>query len=242
MSRYIPLFDSFVFNGKSSLDFKCKISGNETFRRPARDITSIEVPGRNGELTIDNGRYKNVTIPYNCFISENIRENLSSLINWLTQSPGYSRLEDTYHPGEYRMARYTGPLDPEVFYAEDGRFDLEFDCQPQRWLMSGEQPVEVPAGGSVVLINPTLKAALPKIVVTAGTGQIGIGSQTVTLSANNGATTIDSEMQDTYEGATNRNGNVSFSNGRYPELAPGTTTITAGAGMTLAVYPRWWQL
>ena len=176
--RYIPLFDSFVFNGKSSLDFKCKISGNETFRRPARDITSIEVPGRNGELTIDNGRYKNVTIPYNCFIAENIRENLSSLINWLSQSPGYSRLEDSYHPNEYRMARYTGPLDPEVFYAEDGRFDLEFDCQPQRWLTSGEQPVEVSAGSSVVLVNPTLKTALPKIVVTAGTGQIGIGSQT----------------------------------------------------------------
>ena len=242
MSRYIPLFDYFVFNGKSSLDFRCKMaSGNETFISAQRDIESVEVPGRSGNLTIDNKRFRNVTIPYECFIVENFNENLRSLVEWLMQSPGYLRLEDTYHPNEFRMARYVGPLDPKVTFAEEGSFTLDFDCQPQRWLTIGEKPVAVSAGSSVKLKNPTRQKALPKILV-AGTGTFSVGSNTATLSANNGSTVVDSEIMDTYEGATNRNGNISFSAGKYPELPAGDTTIAAGSGVSLIVFPRWWTL
>ena len=33
-----------------------------------RDIERKEVPGRSGDVIIDNGRYKNVTVKYSCAI------------------------------------------------------------------------------------------------------------------------------------------------------------------------------
>lgn len=241
MSRIIPLFDYFIFNGKSSLDFRCKMTGNGTFKSAQRDIESVEVPGRSGNLTIDNKRFRNVAIAYECYIVENFHDNLSTLIAWLMQTPGYLRLEDSYHPGEFRLARFSGPLDPNVTFGEEGSFDVEFDCQPQRFLTEGEIPITVGPSSSVKLHNPTNQTALPLIQV-AGTGTFSVGSNTVTLTANSGATIIDSEIMDTYEGATNRNGSVSFSAGEYPTLPEGETTISAGSGITLTVTPRWWKL
>ena len=33
-----------------------------------RDIERKEVPGRSGDVIIDNGRYKNITVKYSCAI------------------------------------------------------------------------------------------------------------------------------------------------------------------------------
>lgn len=52
----------FVFNGHSSADFDLYINGGETYNFPERDVELLEIPGRSGALTVDNGRYKNVTL------------------------------------------------------------------------------------------------------------------------------------------------------------------------------------
>ena len=46
----------FIFNGFRSSDYGVLISGDQTFNAPARDIDEIEIPGRDGVLTLDNGR------------------------------------------------------------------------------------------------------------------------------------------------------------------------------------------
>ena len=57
----------FIYDGKNSKDYGVYISGMQTYNAPERDVTSLEIPGRNGELTIDNGRYKNINITYPAF-------------------------------------------------------------------------------------------------------------------------------------------------------------------------------
>lgn len=54
-----------IFGGECSKDFGLYISGSGAFNAPERDIETVEVPGRNGSLIIDNGRYKkrNAVIP-----------------------------------------------------------------------------------------------------------------------------------------------------------------------------------
>ena len=52
----------FVFGGKFSKDYGLYVSGSGTFNAPERDVELVEVPGKNGSLVLDNGRFKNITV------------------------------------------------------------------------------------------------------------------------------------------------------------------------------------
>ena len=241
MTRVIPIRDYLIYNGMNSLDYKVRISGNGTYRAAERDIESVVVPGRNGELTIDRNRFKNSQQTYDAYIVDGYQENLSAFMNGLLSSAGYSRLEDSYHLDEFRMARFLGPVDPESVMDEAGRFELVFDCKPQRYLKQGEEEITIGPSETKVLFNPSPMTALPRIVVTSGTGDIVVNMQHCTLTANNGATVIDSELMDCYEGTVNRSGSLTLSDG-YPRLIAGENSISVPAGMTIKIQPRWWKL
>lgn len=232
----------FIFNGKSSLDFSAIIDGNQTFRGAERDIERFTIPGMNGDLTIDNKTFKPVDIPYSGFIVKSFEKNSEALRNFLTQDGAVHRLEDTIHPDEYRMASYAGPFDPSVIFLEAGSFVITFHCRPERWLKSGERPVTITAGQTVKLSNPTLCTAKPLIRVTAGTGDINIGSEIIRLTNNNGNTYIDCQIEDAWEGSSNRNGDLIRVTGGMPTLPPGETSISVGAGMRIELTPRWWKI
>lgn len=232
------MINFFVYDGQNSRDFGVYISGDAVFNAAARSINTVAVPGRNGTLTIDNGRFENVELTYPAFIYDNFRVNIAGLRNFLLSKPGYRRLEDTYHPELYMMARYVSGLEVEpVQNKRAGEFTLVFDRMPQRYLKAGEQALEFTADGS--LMNPTLYAAKPLIRVY-GNGSFGIGSKTITIVNNPGYVDIDSEIMDAFYGAVNCNSNMT---GDFPLLDPGETGVSLGTGITkLVITPRWWVL
>ena len=232
----------FIFDGKNSLDFSAKISGNQTFLTARRDYEEVQIPGRNGTVTLDNGRFENVTLTYSGYIVENFEKNASSFANYLLKDIEVHRLEDSIHPEEFRLAKYGGPFSPDVIFLEAGSFEINFDAMPQRFLKTGEIPVTITGGTTVTLQNPTYQTALPKLIVTAGTGEISIGDEILTLTANNGATVIDCDIHDAYEGDTNRNADLELTSGGWPTLPPGRTQVSIDAGMTMQIIPRWWKL
>ena len=67
-----------IFNGKSFMDYGVYISGDGTFNAPERDTTKIEIPGRNGTLTVDKGRYKNLPVKYPAFIVHDFNANIEA--------------------------------------------------------------------------------------------------------------------------------------------------------------------
>ena len=97
-----------TFDGVSTKDFGVYINGNQTYDAPARNRNIVNVPGRNGALIIDNGRYDNIDVKYHAFIYRDFQMNVEGLRNLLLSRTGYKRLEDTYHPAEYRMGIYKG--------------------------------------------------------------------------------------------------------------------------------------
>lgn len=240
--RKRPVWDYFIFNGRNCMDFNVKMSEAD-YGSAERDITSVEVPGRSGDLTLDNGRFKNRKMKIPAYIVKDFESSLAAFMAFLLQDSEYHRYEDTYHPDYYVMARFSGPFEPtSVSFGEAGAFVLEFNRQPQKWLKSGEIAVQVTSAAPVVLNNPTPFTARPLIRVTAGTGTITVGDTVVELSANNGATIIDSEAQECYEGSTNRNSDLVLTTGSFPELKPGQNQISVGAGMTIEITPRWWRI
>lgn len=130
---------SLVFNGVD-LGKECDmfVLGKGVFGAPSRDVTQIHVPGRNGDILIDNGGWNNVDVTYSsCCILSNFRENAAKLKGYLMANPGYHELTDPYNPDEVRYAEFRGPFTPEAFTAKGnnaGMFDLTFNCKPQRFL------------------------------------------------------------------------------------------------------------
>ena len=62
--------NSLTFNGVNSADYGIILSGGGTYATPERVITSVEVPGRNGNIQYDEGNYKKVI--YHEFLSVNL--------------------------------------------------------------------------------------------------------------------------------------------------------------------------
>ena len=231
----------FIYNGKSSQEFGLVLSGEDVWASAVPDLEWTSIPGRNGDLLMNNHRYKNVEIKYAVGVKRHFAEKLSALMNFLLQDPGYHRLEDSYHPDHYRIAAMGSQVSPKPgALNQSGTFDLTFTCKPQKFLKLGERVQEFTADG--IIFNPTLFESRPLIRVY-GTGQVQIGTQTFELTANDGYTDVDSDMQDAFCGITNRNENLHLTSGDFPTLPPGETNIRLGGGVTkLEITPRWWCL
>lgn len=231
----------FTYDKRSSTDFGIWISGWKTFDAPERDIDTINIPGRSGSLTIDNKRFHNIQLEYESVIREDFTPNIDGLRAFLLSKPGYRRLEDSFHPGEYRRARYLGGMEiqPSQMYLQ-GHFTITFDCDPRRFLKLGEQEKEYTASGTIN--NPTFYESKPLLRVY-GTGQLGIGGETITINSTDGYTDIDCEQQNAFYGAVNCNGRITLSSRDFPVLPAGKSSINLGSGITkVIVTPRWYTI
>lgn len=164
-----------IFGGVDSSEYGIYITGESVYNAPERDVEFIEVPGRNGSIAMDKGRYRNVTVSYpaGCYgISQKeFAERLSMFRNAILSQRGYQRLEDSYHPEEYRMGVYASGLEVSpASYGRAGEFTLTFECKPQRFLTVGDYPVPLDSGD--VLQNPTLFDSGP-LVEISGYGTVG---------------------------------------------------------------------
>lgn len=230
-----------TFDGKSTEDFGVYLIGNAVYNAPGREYEKVSVPGRNGDLLIDNGRYSNLELEYNFIIYENFTLNIRGFRNFLASKNGYFRLEDTYNPSEFRLAKWSNGIELEAVRAGDiGTGVVYFDCKPQRYLKTGEKTQTFTANGTIK--NPTLMDAKP-LVRVYGTGDVGIGSQTIKITSADGYTDIDCELQDAFKGSVNCNQNIQLLSGDFFVLKSGDNGITLGTGITkIEIIPRWWVI
>lgn len=159
---------SIIFGGIDSADFGIYIGGEGTFNAPERDVEMISIPGRDGAFALDKGRFENIEVKYTVINQEpdlaTFSANLEGFRNALCSQRGYQRLEDTFHPDEYRMAVFADKFEVKpIEYNTASKFDIVFNCKPQRYLTDGETAVSVEDGDT--LTNPTLFEASPMLEV-----------------------------------------------------------------------------
>lgn len=231
-----------TFNGVQSSVFSLFISGEGTFNGTSRSVSTYQVPGRNGALVIDNGYYENISVDYPAYIVDSFDANFGALRAFLLSHIGYFRLSDTYHPDEFRMARYTGNIQPKLTQRNrEGSFTLSFDCKPQRFLLSGEATTTLTADGTVT--NPTLFPSKPLLRVY-GYGTLGIGSDAIIIGQHSYPyIDIDCDTEDAQYNGVNSNDLITLTGDSFPELHTGATGITLDANITkVDIVPRWWTL
>lgn len=230
-----------IFDGKDCRDYGVYISGSGTYNAPGREYEQIPVPGRDGDLIGLNPRLSNIELTYPAFIYTNFRANLAAFRSMLLSRVGYKRLEDTYHPEEFRRAFYRGGAEVEARSLNDaGQFDITFTCDPRRFLKAGEASREFTSAGTIN--NPTDFDSKPLIRVY-GNGTLSIGSDTIDVAAGFPYIDIDSEAADCYYGTSNANALVTLRSGDFPLLSSGPTGIGFSGSITaVRIVPKWWRV
>lgn len=138
----IPNVNSIIYDGVDLERFGVVPTAINVNEAPVRNFTVKSVPGRNGDIVIDEGNFKNIDITYSCYVNGNFSNNFGALKTFLLSKKGYCRLEDTYEPDYFREGYYSASIEPEMAVGYDaGKFNLTFTCKPQRFLRSGEQPL-----------------------------------------------------------------------------------------------------
>lgn len=233
--------DYIIFGGIDTRRFQVGIFGNQLATAPERDVELLSIPGKNGDVVLDKGRYKNITVKYKAYIINEYNANIRGLRNALISKKGYQKLEDTVNPQEYRMARAI-PFEPDEYgVLRAAEFEMEFDCKPQRFLKSGEQKIVISSASSI--FNQYDETAKP-LIRAYGTGTFTINGVSIQITTANSYTDIDCESMEAYKDtmATNCNGNIVLTNGEFPTLAPGANAISMTGITQLDIMPRWWIL
>lgn len=227
--------NSFTFNGISSADMGLIVENKDIYSLPARDISLVSVPGRNGDVIIDNNRWQNVTVSYSVGIKD-IKSNIKRIKAWLS-TPGYFELTDTYNAEYYRVACFNTNLDITELLTNVGRAVISFSCKPFMYSVIGKGSWQYTKESAMV--NPEAFDSLP-FIRAYGNGNITfhINSRAFTINNVSGWVDLDSELMVVYRDATIKNKDALFT--EFPVLVPGNNNIAPGANCTnVTISPRW---
>ena len=233
----------FIFRGIDSRDIGVVVEDMFDVHRPKRNVQTVQVPGRDGRLTQDDGTYDTYTISgkINCFGAP-----LSDVYAWLSGS-GDLILGD--EPTRSIRASATAQI-KNTRFRFDGCYDslqVSFECQPFRYHIEQTEGDDVIITSSPhTVTNPGTYKSAPQMTIE-GTGNIvlTIGTQIVEIEELEDGIIIDSEMGDCFDLTKTRllNSQVTLMDDEFPTLQPGANIISwTGTVTKITITPRWRDL
>lgn len=239
--------NGFKFGDKATWDFPiAKVEKYPGTKGAARKYKTYSIPGRNGDLHTDEGAFQNYIQPYECYFHGEAptNEEAHAIKAWLLGTGGYQRLTDVYDPKYYRLAVVLDEINIANILNSYGRFTVNFSCDPRSFLLSGDDPIDFAADGTI--INPTTREAAPRITVTGtGAGEVSINGVTVQIKSIDGSIILDCENENAYSLSAGApvNENLNIYAPKFPVLAPGENSVSFTGGITaVQIVPRWWEL
>ncbi len=143
------VYDEIFFGGEV---LPCLVEKFPVIRKPQRKHTIYNIPGRTGDIIIQQDAYENVIVPYQiCCGDGDVQTDWTDLANVLYKD-GYQKLQDISDPEHFRKAVFNGPIDAAYYWEKVGRTTLEFNCRPERYLVGGANPVTYNAQANWVKI------------------------------------------------------------------------------------------
>ena len=188
----MAIFKALTFDGVNSLDYGIYITGEAVYNAPERAVEMVNIPGKNGALALDQGRFENIEVTYHagCFADSqaDFADKVMKFRNALASRYTYKRLTDEYHPDEYRLGLYKSGLEVDaVRYSTAGEFNITFDCKPQRFLLDGDaelSPTDYSdvhtVSGDIVQIDNDGSLGVKSVLTTIEPIQSGSGTPSPT--------------------------------------------------------------
>jgi phage-related protein len=241
--------------GVLSTDYNIFVLGVDDANVPVRDYSVYSIPGRSRDLHYDNGRFENIDRTYHLYAraigSVSAEDAVMAFCAELMQLKGYQRISDSIHPDYFKLGEFRGGVEPQFSPREDGvRFDLTFDCDARKYLISGESETDITNTGSgtwqsKTLVNPGTLPARPLVIfsdMTSTNCAINYDNQYVMVDKYSGTLVFDCELGDAYDRTSHANLNSYISRGSLLELQPGSNSISVKTGATIKIIPRWNKL
>lgn len=171
----MAMISTVTFNGKSLNPKRFRIQHLPDYTIAERDQEQLHVEGRDGDLVLDAKSYKNVPRKYSISFGadgpEDFATAVSEISKWL-DCGGYCELEDTYDPEYFWLAVPVGsPKVYSILNGYMGKVDIEFSCQPRKYLKYGRTPIQIDAAFDPMdtaifrIYNPSEYDAKPVIYV-----------------------------------------------------------------------------
>lgn len=223
---------SFIWKNEDSYeDYGIIINKFPALSVPERQLDEIEVLGRNGNLVVDYGTYKDIDFTFQCTLKDFSR--IDGVKAWLT---GFDKLIMSWIPDKYYKARLINRIDIAQSLEEIGEFPLIFKAEPFGYAVNNSL-ITVTSPDSIIN-NPGTFEADPVIKI--------YGSGNVDLSINNSVVhlidiadyiTMDSVLQDCYKDTVLCNSQMY---GEFLELQPGSNNISwTGSVSRIEITPNW---
>ena len=235
----------FIFRGIDSRDIGVVVEDMFDVHRPKRNVQTIQVTGRDGRLTQDDGTYDTCTISgkVNCFGAP-----LSDVYAWLSGS-GDLILGD--EPTRSIRASATAQIKNTRFRC-DGCYDslqVSFDCQPFRYHVEQTEGANdiILTSSPFTVTNPGTHKCAPRLTIEgAGDAVLTIGTQILEVTDLAGGVIVDAELCECFDLTETalRNERVTLMDDCFPVLHPGANIISwTGDGVTkITITPRWRDL
>lgn len=236
------LNETFYLDGVDAASVGICLQAPIEFREAVSIVKSNSIPGRNGDLIWETGSYKNRRGKAKCFCLRNdVEETIGDAGRFLMSKNGYRRLETSDDPNHYWMARVKNSPQIAMRLRMLAPFEIEFDCKPQRFLLSGENEVSFSANGSIT--NPYGFPSSPIIKINGlGAGILNIGTYRVNvLDLDEKGIIVDCEMMNAYNIDGNKNSSISTDD--FPLIVDGANSVSFSGGIrSVEITPRWWEL
>ena len=197
---------------------------------PKRRDETFTVPGRHGNLTTTDGAFESYIRS-----TEFIVKDKKKIDEICAHFKGSGWLIFSSKPDRKYKARVANQIEFSHVIRHFKRFVVEFEVQPFGYDVF-EQTITKTAPFS--LFNIGTVDSEP-IITIFGTGNITlyVNNQSISLKEIAGSITIDSEMQNAYNGAASMNNKMS---GEFPILSLGENHITWLGNVTkLEIQPNW---
>ena len=211
--------------------------------RPTRKMTVTPIAGSNREFVEMENAWNSYDQTYTLFVGDGTENSIQDIVNECARvlyKNGWQVLLDDYDSDHYRMAYYAGPFDVENRRTFAGKFDVTFRCRPERFLITGNTPVNVETGGTI--FNPTGFDSKPLIRITgSGSGTLTVAGVTMAFTGITDYLNIDCDRMDVYRLPTENKNNLMT--GEFPVLHSGDNIISFTGGITgVTITPKWWTI
>lgn len=229
----------FEYLKKKSNDYGLAFLKGQTISSATFDDANVEIPGRDGFLTMSNKRYKSANLVFKCNIysKTGIQEAESKIANWLLSDVGWHNLTWSEDPGFTYIAKIDGGLSIERLGRTYGNVDISFLIQPNKFLNEGQSTLAIKNGQT--LTNKGTLPAKPLIKITgSGDIKLTIGSTEFDLRKVDQGIILDCESQT----ATSLDGKRTQFDKLYSNFGAihvGNNKISWTGSATVEITPRW---
>ena len=119
----------FTINNKTNKDFNFKVKTSNHLTKPKKKLEFISIPGRTGDLILDEGARENFTLIIEGYIDAretNLKTLCDNLDNWLNSTTGYQTI--TFDDGTVLKGVLISEIDPVEVVKNFGELSLEFSA------------------------------------------------------------------------------------------------------------------